>query len=610
MINLYVDTKLPIDSRFLSPGRQFSLLLRLMRFALPVWDKVLLRIIATQVIACAGIVPPLLAVRMVDEAFANKDLNLFLELTAIGMGALAISRFMALIGAARHGEGGLFGRQEEYGLPANIMGHYTMARIALNLKTRFYRHLQAQSVRFFETRPVGEHMFRCTRDIDDAAFLASEVVPGVSYSIQRIFMLLLVLESFGTWLLIPISIYLALFFLLKHHFASYIRKWDREFRTQFQRLDAVLREVLTTCKLVIGYNRQKTVKRWYVGQSNTYGKAMFRRDFVLFYDQFVNGMTLFFFVLIMQFGTGALVLRQTMTMGEFVAISALVTQFTIPFQDAIALVQRIRQRLVPAERMLETLGIEPEIVDKTPRRVLPPVDGAIEFRNVRFSYDDESVPALDGISLKVSPGEKVAIVGPTGAGKSTLTKLLVRLYDPQEGEVLLDGIDVRDVTQASLRMQLGIVMQQISTFTESVERNILYGNPRASRDDAVQAARLAHVDSFAEQMEEGYDTVLGEGGTLSGGQKQRLCIARVLVRAPKVLVLDEATSSLDPMTEKQVVSNIDNAFSSCTRIIVAHNLLSARSADRIYVMDRGCIVESGTHQELMRKNGLYVQLFS
>jgi len=280
-----------------------------------------------------------------------------------------------------------------------------------------------------------------------------------------------------------------------------------------------------------------------------------------------------------------------------------------PLQEIISLYQLARQRLVPAERMIETLDVEPDITDPTAPLTPRTLEGHIELRDVHFSYKP-GMPVLNGVSMLVQPGQKIALVGEIGAGKTTLTSLLLRLYDADSGQVLIDGRDVREYRQESLRRHIGIVTQQVSTFTESIRRNILYGKPLATDEEMLEAARLAFVDEFTVPLPDGFGTMLVEGGSLSGGQKQRICISRALIRDPRILILDEATSALDPVTEKRVIENIDRAFADRTRVIVAHNLLSAKTADCIFVLAGGMVVERGTHDELMKAGGAYTRLWT
>lgn len=606
MIHLDVHTKEQVDSSKLTVWQSLRLLVRLQRYALPYWDKILLRLIAVQITAAMAVVPALLTIRLIDVAFPTGDFPMVIQTAVLAVVAMLVMQFMNLIAAAD--------RSDQQAFPGNIMSAYTMGRIALRFKVHLYRHMQNLSMDFFARRPVGEHMFRCTQDLDDAAYISSEVIPKVLAAIQRVtFLVLLFAAKFEAWILLPAFGYLAILFAVKHMITTRFRFWDRLYRVEYQRLEAVLREILFSYRLVKSYGRERTARRWFISQACGVVLADFARLLFTTFDLLFTVTMMPTYLAVLTFFIGSMVLGKTLTVGEFTAIClpgvGLMPQFIAPFQEAITTFQVIRQRLVPAERMLETLDVEPEVVDAPDARVLRGAEGKIELRNVSFSYT-KGIPVLKNVSLVAHPGEKVALVGPIGAGKSTLCALLLRLYDPSEGQLLFDDVPYMDITQESLRAHMSIVMQSINTFSESIEQNIRYGKPTASRDEVIRAAKIAHVDEFASAMPKGYATMLSEGGGISGGQKQRLCLARALVRDAKVLILDEATSALDPITEKEVVDNLDKAFGDRTRIIVAHNVINARTAQRIYVFDNGCVVEVGTHDELMEANGFYKNLWT
>jgi subfamily B ATP-binding cassette protein MsbA len=268
----------------------------------------------------------------------------------------------------------------------------------------------------------------------------------------------------------------------------------------------------------------------------------------------------------------------------------------------------IQQGLAAAYRVYDILDTSPDVKDKPDAIQLPPLQDKLDLRDVQFSYQDE--PVLKNINLRVAAGEIIAIVGVSGAGKSTLVDLIPRFYDVTAGEILLDGIDIRDVTIASLRAQIGMVTQQTILFNDTVRNNIAYGDIRKSDEEIIAAAKAANAHDFIVRMDQGYDTVIGEQGVrLSGGQRQRLCIARALLKNAPLLILDEATSSLDSETELEVQKALENLMAGRTTLVIAHRLSTIQNADRIVVLADGVIVEVGQHEELLKINGEYRRLY-
>jgi len=298
------------------------------------------------------------------------------------------------------------------------------------------------------------------------------------------------------------------------------------------------------------------------------------------------------------------------TVGHFVMVNALMLQLFIPLNFMGMVYREIKQSLTDIERMMDVLAESPEVADRPDAVPLVVSAGMIRFEDVKFCYEPERL-ILDGLSLEVPAGKMVAIVGPSGAGKSTVSRILLRFYDVADGRVTIDGQDIRDVTQLSLRAALGVVPQDTVLFNDTILYNIRYGRPDASDEEVREAARLAQIDSFIRALPQGYSTMVGERGLkLSGGEKQRVAIARTILKGPPILLLDEATSALDSHTEKDIQDALDRIARTRTTVVIAHRLSTIVGADNILVLDAGRLVEQGTHKELLAKGGLYASLWN
>lgn len=483
------------------------------------------------------------------------------------------------------------------------------AHIGYDLRNRLYDRIQHLSFSYHDHAQTGQLISRCIEDVRSVQNFFSE---GMVNLTQLLFLLVGAL-----WVMLAASWQLTLIAILPifpmvwmtFDFGNRITALFFKVDTVLGDLSSRLQENVSGVQVVRAFAREaheiqrfdETNRAYYdarVKVIGTWAKVMPTTDF------FVTLCT----ILILWFG-GGMVLDGSLSIGELVAFNAYVLMLAAPAQQLTWLVNAAGEAAAGAQRVLEVLDTQPEIVSPKGARPLPVLRGEVEFQNVSLKYQDEKRDSLTGVNLRVAPNQLVALIGTTGSGKTSLVNLIPRFYDVSEGAVRVDGCDVREVELVSLRRQIGIVLQSSLLFSDTIRENIAYGRPDAAEEEVLAAARAAQAHEFISSFEQGYETVVGERGvTLSGGQRQRIAIARALLMDPRILILDDSLSSVDTQTEKLIQEALDRLMEGRTTFVIAHRLSTVRRADLILVMDKGRIVERGAHAELLARGGLYRQI--
>ena len=477
-----------------------------------------------------------------------------------------------------------------------------------DMRQDLFRHLEKMSFRYFDDNKTGQLLSRITTDLTEIGELTFKGPNDV---------LICSITMLGTiailiWMNPVLASFIVLLLVAKTVHTVYInRKMKQRFRANrvlYGDVSAQVTEDLNGIRLIKAFALEEQEAGRFAEKCDTYiaGRRKSTRLVAYF-----SGSVAFFSNLInvVMMGVGGwMIATDRLKLSDFVAFLLYVNLFMKPLLRLTVFAEMYQRGMAGFSRFYEIMQIEPEIQDTPDAVECKDVKGEIVFDNVCFSYGNGVV--LRNLTLTVKPGEKIAFVGETGAGKTTVASLLLRFYEPQQGRILLDGRDIREYTQQSLRRAIGLVQQDVFLFSDSVNYNISYGNTSVSPADIKKAACLAAAEEFIEKLPEKYETCIGERGVkLSGGQKQRIAIARAFLKNPPVLVLDEATSSLDTATEKVVQESLEKLSANRTTITIAHRLSTIVNADRIFVLQDGIVAETGTHEQLMRKNGIYKKLY-
>ena len=563
-------------------------LLRLFSYLLAYKKEIVLVLLIMAFCVMVSLINPLLLEEAVDTYIAVGDMAGLIRLILL---ALALNILMV---------GGIKLRM------------YIMAKVCnsilVTIRQELYTHIQTLDLQFFDSRPTGKILARIIGDINSLKDVLNNfvttLIPDFTTVVAVAVIMFVKNPVLAAASLCSLPLMMACIWLIQ----VYSHKKWQDFRRKSSNLNAFIHEDMSGMRIIQSFGAQEetisTFDELLAEHRGSFVRAVRLNDAMGSAIDFSWGIGIaaLYFVGVRILGIG------TVSIGTFIAFGSYIGMFWNPIMNLSNFYNQIITNIAAAERIFEIMDTEPAITDDTKVTEIPPIRGAVSFEHVSFSYDGIT-KVLNDVSFSIKPGETIALVGPTGAGKTTIVNLISRFYDIQEGIIRIDGYDVKTVTIESLRSQMGIMTQDNFLFTGTIRDNIRYGKLDATEEEIIEAAKAVHAHDFICQLEKGYDTVLTErGGGLSVGQKQLLAFARTMVSKPNILILDEATSSIDTHTELLVQEGIDALLKGRTSFVIAHRLSTIQKADRIFVIDHGGIVEQGTVTELLEKKGAYYRL--
>ncbi len=577
------------DDEILGKAYDSKLMRRLLKYAKPYKKYVVLAILLNIMVAALGPLRPLLTEIAVDKYIANKDYNGLLYICLALLGSLIFQAFV------------------QYFLTyyTEFMGQ----KIVYDLRVQLFSHIQKLALRYFDKTPVGRPVTRVTNDVDSLSEMFSSGIVQVFsdiFVIVWIFIFMFTMAwdlSLVVLSVMPVLIYATFLFRKK------VREAYRDVRYHLARLNSYMEEHITGMNVIQIFSREKDESKKFSGINRDHKDANIRSIFyyAVFYP-IVDLLSAVTVGLIIWYGGGE-VIQTTLKVGVLIAFFQYSEMFWRPVRDLSEKYNILQAAMASSERIFKLLDNDTFITEPEKPVDLSKVKGAIDFNNVWFAYNPGEY-VLKNVSFSINPGETVAIVGHTGAGKTSLINILTRFYDIEKGNINIDGIDIRNVAKEDLRKHISIVLQDVFLFSGTIKSNISLGNSQISDEQIMEAAKTVGADKFISQLPNKYDEEVKEkGSTLSVGQRQLISFARALAYNPQILILDEATSSIDTETEELIQNAIEKLLIGRTSIVIAHRLSTIQNADKILVMHKGELKESGTHQELLAKRGIYYKLY-
>lgn len=490
----------------------------------------------------------------------------------------------------------------------NFLMNYIGQKVIYTIRNEIFEHLTFLSLKFYKDRQTGQIM---SRIINDVFLLENFLIYGVVHIIREPLVLIgaVCIAFHLNYQLALLALFVAPFIALSIFILGLkVKKITFKIQSEIANVTATLQETISGIQVVKLFAMEPYEQKRFNEINKKYFKAFLKGiKITAASTPLVHFLSMSGTIAVIWFGAYQ-VLKGTLKIEDLIAFGLYLVAMSPPIRRLTEANLVVQRAIAASKRIFEVIDTKIEIEDHPKAKILPPISGRVEFENVFFSYDDELV--LAGVNLQVNPGEVLAIVGPSGNGKTTIINLIPRLYDPTSGRVMIDGYDVKLVKKESLRQQIGVVPQEIILFNGTIKENIAYGKIDATFDEIVEAAKISNAHEFIIRLPDGYDTQIGERGVkLSGGQRQRIAIARAIIRKPKILILDEATSALDTESEILIQASLAEIMRHQTTIVVAHRLSTVINADKIAVLDKGKIVELGSHDELIKQGGLYSKLY-
>ncbi|MBI3123968.1 MAG: ABC transporter ATP-binding protein [Ignavibacteriales bacterium] len=577
------------DDEILGKAYDSQLMRRLLTYIKPYKKYIILAIILNIVVSALGPLRPYLTKVALDENIRNKDFQGLLVICAILLGSLMLQ---ALI---------------QYFL--TYYTELTGQKIVFDIRMQLFSHVQKLALRYFDKTPVGRTVTRVTNDVDSLNEMFSSGIVSIFsdiFGIIWIFIFMFAMAwdlSLVTLSVLPALIYATFLFRKK------VRDNYRDIRKHLARLNSFMQERVTGMNVVQIFAKEKDELKKFTAINKDNKDVNIKSIF--YYAVFFPVVEMLSYIsvaLIIWYGGGE-VLQKHLTIGVLLAFMQYTEMFWRPIRDLSDKYNILQGAMASSERIFMLLDDKTIIQDPVQAQTLPSIKGEVEFKDVWFAYNPEEY-VLRNVSFKINPGERIAIVGATGAGKTSIINIFTRFYDIQQGSITLDGIDIRDLSKSELRKYIAMVLQDVFLFSGTIKSNISLGNKDITDEKIIEAAKFVGADKFISQLPNGYDEVVKEkGATLSVGQKQLISFARALAYNPQILILDEATSSVDTETEILIQNAIEKLLVGRTSIVIAHRLSTIQNADKILVMHKGELKEAGTHQELLAHKGIYYKLY-